>query len=56
MKATFLQLEFIENIKKNFNIEYIDYGFYSDGSISVLCKDSFSEFSITVYANGKTIK
>jgi hypothetical protein len=56
MKATFLQLQFIEDIEKNFNIKYIDYGFYSDGSIGVLCKDQFSEFSITVFPNGKTIK
>lgn len=57
MNATFLQLQFIEDLNKNFGITYLnDYGFYSDGSIRVLCKDHFSEFSITVYKDGTTIK
>ncbi len=56
MTATFKQLEFIENVEKNFRVKFLDYGFYSDGSIGVLCKDQFSEFSITVYKNGSTVK
>jgi len=56
MRATFLQLEFISNINKNFKIEVIDYGFYSNGSIGVNCKDKYGEFSITVCKKGLIIK
>jgi len=56
MKATFEQLNFIENVKKNFNVNYLgDYGFYSNGRIGVKCKDQFGEFSICVDINGNTI-
>lgn len=54
MRATFLQLQFIEDINKNFKIEYVDYGFYSNGCIAVNCKDQFGEFSITVSKEGLT--
>ena len=54
MKASFLQLNFIENLEKNFKINYIDYGFLSNGDISVLCKDEFGEFAICVNKNGIT--
>jgi len=56
MSANILQLEFIEKLRTQFRIEVLDYGFYSDGSIAVHCKDQFSEFSVTVYKNGTTIK
>jgi hypothetical protein len=57
MNATFEQLDFIENIEKNFNIIYLgNYGFYSNGNIAILCKDKFGEFSINIDKNGKTIK
>jgi len=56
MNATFKQLQFIEDLEKNFRVKFLDYGFYSDGSIGVLCKDQFSEFSITVFENGSTVK
>lgn len=56
MKATFLQLQFIENINNDFKVQYIDYGFYSNGSIAVNCKDKFGEFSITVNKEGLTTK
>jgi len=56
MNATFEQLNFIENVEKNFKVTYLgDYGFYSNGSIGVRCKDQFGEFSICVDKNGKTI-
>ncbi len=55
MQATTKQLQFIENIEKNFGIKYLNhYGFYSDGSIGVLCKDNEGQFSITVYKDGTT--
>ena len=56
MKATVRQLLFIENMVKNFGITPIDYGFYSDGSIGVKYTDKFGMASVTVYANGKTVK
>jgi hypothetical protein len=54
MQATTKQLQFIENIEKNFGIKYLNYGFYSNGSIGVLCEDSEGQFSITVYKDGTT--
>ena len=56
MSATFLQLQFINDLEKNFNIQFIEYGFYSNGNISVLCKDKFGEFAICVNKNGLTNK
>jgi len=56
MKATFCQLNFIENIEKNFKITYLgEYGFYSNGSIGIKCKDNFGEFSICIDINGNVI-
>jgi len=55
MKATFLQLQFIEDVEKKFNIKYIDYGFYSNGNIGVHCKDGFGDFSISVDKNGSVV-
>jgi hypothetical protein len=55
MKATFKQLNFIENLEKNFRVIFIDYGFYSNGCIGILCKDQFGEFSITVDKEGSPI-
>jgi len=55
MSANILQLEFIEKLRTQFCIEILDYGFYSNGSIAVHCKDQFSEFTVTVYKNGTTI-
>jgi hypothetical protein len=40
MNATIEQLEMIEKLRYNFCINVIDYGFYSDGTISVLCCDN----------------
>lgn len=54
MKATFKQLQFVENVEKNYCLTYLDYGFYSNGSIGVQCKDQFGEFSITVNEQGET--
>ena len=54
MNATFNQLNSIENINKNFGIEFLRYGHYSNGDIAVLCKDEFSEFSISVDRYGNT--
>ena len=40
MKATIEQLEMIEKLRHNFCINVMDYGFYSDGTISVRCNDN----------------
>lgn len=57
MKATIKQLQFIENVEKDFGVKYLgEYGFYSNGAIGVFCEDSEGQFSIKVYKNGKTKK
>ena len=40
MKATIKQLERIEKLRHDFCINVMDYGFYSDGTISVRCCDN----------------
>jgi hypothetical protein len=52
MKATFLQLQFIENIEKNFRIKFLDYGFYSNGSIGINCQDQFGIFTFSINKDG----
>jgi hypothetical protein len=52
-KLTFKQLEFINNLEKNFNIQFIEYGFYSNNTIGILCKDIFGLFSITIDENAQ---
>jgi len=54
MKPTSKQLTFIENIEKNFLIKMINYGFLSNGSISILCKDDFGNCVIVVNQEGIT--
>jgi hypothetical protein len=56
MKATPFQLKFIENFEKNFRVQLIDWGFYSDGSIGINFKDQFGEHVDTVYPNQVTKK
>lgn len=55
MKATFKQLDAIQNLYDNFKIEFIEYGFYSNGTIGAKCKDNFGLFSITINKEGKII-
>lgn len=53
MKATIEQLKKIESLKKDFCLDEVkDYGFYSDGTIGVLCVDKFGMFSVKIEKNG----
>ena len=55
MKASFKQLETIQNLNYNFNIEFLEYGFYSNGTVNAKCKDNQGLFCITIDKNGKII-
>ena len=53
MKASVKQLIALEHLKTQFCLLNVgDYGFYSDGSISVFCTDISGEFSATIDING----
>lgn len=52
MRASTLQLFAIENLKKNYLITVNDYGFYSNGTISVNCSDIYGDFAVTINSNG----
>tara|TARA_R110001606_G_scaffold117801_2_gene247762 strand:- start:8255 stop:8428 length:174 start_codon:yes stop_codon:yes gene_type:complete len=53
MKATLKQLLSLESLKKDFCLLNVsDYGFYSNGSIGVVCTDNKGDFNAIIYANG----
>tara|TARA_B110000977_G_scaffold197827_1_gene281350 strand:- start:1814 stop:1993 length:180 start_codon:yes stop_codon:yes gene_type:complete len=54
MKANIKQLLSIESLKKDFCLLSVgNYGFYSNGSIGVLCTDIHGEFCTIININGK---
>jgi len=54
MKAITEQLKKIERLKNDFCINVINYGFYSDGTMSVLCRDNEKDiFHVHVDKEGK---
>jgi len=55
MNATFKQLETIQNLNLNYKIDFLEYGFYSNGTISAKCKDTIGLFCITINKYGKII-
>jgi len=55
MKLTKQQSQFIETAPRNFCIEVIDYGFYSNGCVSIKRKDDNGLFVINIDKNAKYI-
>ena len=54
MRATVKQLESLNNLEKDYALISVgEYGFYSDNTIGVICKDSFGEFNVKISVDGR---
>lgn len=53
MKANIKQLISLESLKKDYSLLSVgEYGFYSNGSISVFCTDKYGGFCATIDTKG----